>query len=194
MLLFGCFLDKRSNLKISLWANSRWKTNFDSYHIDKIIHKNSSSELKKHSPYLRWSHKWLMVWNSKHNKGEWLTDSGESDAVGQRWCLLDRSEGGGGGDDDEDVNKNTREIKPISWRWKVAGEKKRVKAQCESRTKDKLVSGGWKGLFNEGWKGASHGWRGRRERAEEKREGGSAEIHVLCNSDFCVGSDIKMAD
>lgn len=31
-------------------------------------------------------------------------------------------------------------------------------------------------------------------RGQKKREGGSAQILVLCNSDFFVGSDVKMAD
>lgn len=133
--------------------------------------KNLSTELfekikKNHSPSLRW-------------------DNGESDVVSPRWCLSDKREGG---DEDGTVNKNTR------WnQLKMEGGRREERGKSTMRVKDKgqLESGGWKGLFNEGWKGASHGWRDGREREEEKREGGTAENLVLCNSDFFVGSDVK---
>lgn len=104
------------------------------------------------SPSLKCVHTWLMDWKGNLNKGERLSDYRKScDAVAQRWwwwwfCQQEHK-----------VDTS------FSWTWWVAGEKKRVKYGADwgqtCKAKSCLMR----------WKEASHGWRGWRERMEEKR-------------------------
>lgn len=119
------------------------------------------------------SHHWNVVTEARVKK-KYEQHRRKPDRQGKEWWCLDRW----GEDDNGTTNKNTRWIN--SWRRKVAGKRKNI-----VKDKGQLKSSGWKAPFNEGWTGASHGWRDERERKEAQQK---SLFYIT------VISDVKMSD